>query len=112
MVSDPYNPTPMKPIKSNEIIDQLDTIIPNVVIEAVNNLLKEKFRGISATILQKDIVAEIIRLDSKITSKQIFDKKWMDFEEIYKKNGWLVTYDGPAYNESYEPSFNFKVKKK
>ena len=102
----------VKPLKPSDIVDNLDTIIPSVVIEAVNNLLKKKFRGSSAMIKQKEIVDEIIRLDDSMTSQKIFDEKWMDFEEIFKRNGWSVKYDGPGYSESYDAYFVFTPKKK
>lgn len=102
----------VKPLKPSDIVDNLETIIPSVVIEAVNNLLKKKFRGTSATIKQQEIIDEIIRLDDSMTSRKIFDEKWMDFEEIFKKNGWAVKYDGPGYSESYDAYFVFTPKKK
>lgn len=102
----------MKPIRPEEIIDQLETIIPPIVIEAVNNMLKSKYRGNGPIkVLQKDIVEEIIRLDNTITSNKIFDNKWMDFEEIYKKHGWKIDYEKPHYTETFEAYFTFTAKK-
>lgn len=100
----------VKPISPSDIIENLDKIIPSVVIQAVNNLLKKEFRGSSATILQNEIINEIIRLDGSYTKDMIFDNKMLDFEEIYRKNGWLVEYDKPGYNESYAHKFIFKKK--
>jgi hypothetical protein len=100
----------LKPISPSDIIENLDKIIPPVVIQAVNNLLKKEFRGSSATILQDDIVSEIMRLDGSYTRDMIFDNKILDFEEIYRKNGWSVEYDKPGYCESYTAKFIFKKK--
>jgi hypothetical protein len=36
----------VKPITPEEIMDNLGKIIPSVVFEAVNYLLKEKYRGL------------------------------------------------------------------
>lgn len=102
----------VKPITPNEIVDDLDKIIPSVVITAVNNILKSKYRGTGpVTIKQKDIVAEIMRLDGSITKDEIFDNKYMDFEKLYRKNGWIVEYDKPAYCETYDAFFTFKLRK-
>ena len=98
----------VKPISPSEIIDNLDKIIPPVVIQAVNNLLMKEYRGSQVTILQDDIVNEIILLDSAYTKDEIYGNKMLDFEEIYRKNGWSVEYDKPGYNESYSASFKFK----
>jgi hypothetical protein len=100
----------VKPISPSDIIENLDKIIPPVVIQAVNNLLKKEFRGSSATILQDDIVSEIMRLDGSYTRDMIFDSKILDFETLYRKNGWSVEYDKPGHNESYKPKFIFKKK--
>jgi hypothetical protein len=72
----------IKPIRPDEIMANLEKIIPTVVITAVNNLLTKNFRGGSVTIRQKDIAAEIMRLDASVTENEIYANKWMDFEEV------------------------------
>ena len=101
-----------KVISPDEIV--LEDQIPEFVIEAVNNLLKKKFMGGEAYILQNEIMAEALSLcpDSEITRQQIFKNKWMDFEPLFEKNGWSVRYDKSGYNESYEANFTFKKKNK
>ncbi len=100
----------VKPISPSEILGNLDKIIPPVVIQAVNNLLMKQYRDGSVTILQDEIIQEIINLDGAITRDQIFDNKWLDFEALYRQNGWSVEYDKPGYNESYTARFIFKKK--
>jgi hypothetical protein len=100
----------IKPISPGEIIENLEIIIPPVVIQAVNNLLAKKYRGDRTVIFQDDIISEIIKLDGSYTRKQIFDEKMLDFEELYRKNGWSVEYDKPAYSENYAPKFIFQKK--
>lgn len=101
----------IKPISPNEIMDNLKTIIPSVVIQAVNNLLKLKYRGNDVSIKQKDIMEEILRLDESMTSNVIYDNRYMDFESIYRENGWNVVYDKPGYGENYDAYFKFSKKK-
>jgi hypothetical protein len=100
----------VKPITPNEIVDNLENTIPSVVIQAVNNLLTKEYKGDRVVILQDEIISEIIRLDNSFTSRQIFDNKMLDFEELYRKNGWSVEYDKPGYNENYKANFIFKKK--
>ena len=99
-------------ITPQEILDDLSNIIPSFVFEAINNLLKKKFRGDKVTIKQDEIRAEIMNLEKRYTRQEIFDNKWMDFEKVYRDNGWNVSYDKPAYNENYDAYFEFSSKKK
>jgi hypothetical protein len=102
----------IKPITPNEIVENLDKIIPKAIIEAVNQLLTEKYRGNGeVTIKQKDIIERACSLDDTLTSDIVFKNKYLDFEDLYRKNGWKVSYDKPAYNETYEPYFKFEAKK-
>ncbi len=32
---------------------------------------------------------------------------WLNVEELYRAQGWTVTYDKPGYNESYPATFTF-----
>lgn len=34
------------------------------------------------------------------------------FEDIYRKEGWHVSYDKPVYDENYPSTFEFKIGKK
>jgi hypothetical protein len=99
------------PITPQEILADLPNIIPSFVFEAVNNLLKKKFRGESVTIKQDTIMDEIAKLQTTYTRQEIFDNKWMDFEKVYRDNGWKVEYDKPGYNETYDAFFVFTPKK-
>lgn len=103
----------VKPISPKDIMDNLETIIPSIVIESVNRLLKDKYRGTgSVSIKQDEIINEIIaNYGSRLSRQEIFDKKWLDFESLYRKNGWKVEYDKPAYNENYDAYFKFSADK-
>lgn len=96
-----------RPISPSEISQEF----PDAVIEAVNQLLKEKFRGDEVTLYQKDVIARIIKLDPSIKREELFEKKYMDFEDIFRKAGWVVEYDKPGWDENYEPYFKFRPKK-
>lgn len=97
----------IKPISPNEIQESLADIIPPEIVMAVNNLLKKKFRGNSVTIYQKEIEAEVFKINPKMTSEMIYDNHWMDFEPLFVAQGWDIEYDKPGYNESYEAYFIF-----
>ena len=98
----------VEPISPNDV----KKVIPDFVIEAVNQLIKEKWDGKKAIILQDDIMNIISSNDpddDKPSRNEIFNKGWLDFEDLYREKGWYVMYDKPAYNEFYKAKFIFKT---
>lgn len=97
------------PIKPEEII----FTVPDYVITAVNQLLKEQFVKRSVVITQEEVVKRIMDITGK-TRTEVFaeaDKGHiLDFEDTYRQFGWDVAYDKPGYNETYPASFKFTVK--
>lgn len=85
--------------------------IPDAVFDVVNELLSERFNESSIRIDQADIVKRICER-MKLTSQQVFDNGWLDFESAYRGAGWSVEYDKPGFNETYEPTFIFKQEKR
>jgi len=110
------NERKVKPLSPDEVAAESRKDIPHLVIEAVNNLLIKKVCGGRAVIKQSDISLEIQRLakvqGEPVTSQQIYDNGWLDFEPLFERVGWAVVYDKPAYNESYPATFEFTRKNK
>ena len=102
----------VKPITPQEVVGKKREQLPDAVILAVNEMIVEKWNGTEASFKQDDLVARIIAKDSNLTSKILFDSHHLDFEEIYQKEGWLVEYDKPGFNETYPATFSFKRKKR
>lgn len=105
---------PVKPITPAEAMKQKRTEIPDEIIRVVNDMLVEKMSIANPTsgitLFQKDIVGRAAEaLD--MTTSEIFARKWMDFEPIFRDAGWEVKYDKPAYNESYDAFFVFRSAK-
>lgn len=89
----------IRPIRPTETKNE----IPDFVIEAVNELIQENMDSCQyATILQKTIKERILT-----KTDQDFKFSWLDFEQLYRAEGWSVEYDKPGYNESYEAYFKF-----
>lgn len=106
------NMNKIKPISPYEINTVVGNHIPDFVINVVNNLIGKHWNGRSATIKQKEIKEEILKvLPEEYKEEDIYGKKWMDFEQLYVKEGWKVVYDKPAYNESYDATFEFTSNK-
>ena len=91
-----------KPIRPQDVKGE----VPNVVIEIFNMLINKKFSGSSAVIYQKEVVKILVE-EHSMNSDEIFDRCYLDVEEIYRKAGWRVVYDKPAYNESYDAYWVF-----
>jgi len=94
---------PIRPLGPKDVVK---SGIPEFVIEAVNELISEKYNDSSFVIRQNEVKDRIM---SKTT--QDFDWEWLNFEKIYRDAGWYVEYDKPAYCESYEAFFKFTPKR-
>jgi len=102
------------PVSPSDIRKSLGDIIPGFVVQAVNNLLKQKYRGqYPITLKQCDVISEILTLaPDNFDEKDLFIKKYLDFESLFERSGWSVSYNGQGFNESFEPTYKFKPKTK
>lgn len=95
----------VEPVKPSDMIIRF----PDAVIEVWNSLITVFFNGRESRVLQSEAVAALSqKLD--VNRRVILDSKYLDIEDVYRAAGWTVTYDKPAYNESYEPFFIFTRK--
>lgn len=103
-----------KPITPNQAKKKHITTIPDEIIETVNELLvKDSPHGeiiIRQDDLMKLVLPKLRQKNETITRGEVFDNNWFDFEPIFRKAGWKVKYDKPAYNESYEAYWAFSKK--
>lgn len=99
----------MTPITPAEARKKAETSIPQEVIEAVNELIAEKIgNGRYVTLLQKEVVNRICKKMPTVSAQILFDKHWLDFEDVFRRAGWQVEYDKPAYCETYEANWTFE----
>lgn len=99
------------PISPDEIMDNLDKIIPQYVIQSVNDILKQRFRGDSGVKMTVNELVTKIQTKKNISKQTILDEKYLDFEPLYRDNGWVVEFNTPSRDESYE-SYYFFTKNK
>jgi hypothetical protein len=95
----------IKPISPEDLV----MLVPDFVIEAVNELIIENWNGREARITQDSIIGRIISKES-ISRDEIYRRNLLNFEPIFEEAGWEVTYDKPGYCESYKAYFLFKKK--
>lgn len=99
-----------KPIKPSEVAQHKTRTIPGPVFDAFNTLIAKHWNGTQATFKQDDVVAEILRRYPGSQRHELFENGYLDVEESYRAEGWLVEYDKPAYNETYAARFTFRRK--
>lgn len=99
----------MKPIKPSQVKEKTP-LIPDSIIECVNNMIENKWDGFESKFYQKDLLKEVLEKDKALSKEEIFQKKFLDFEYLFRKSGWIVAYDKPAYNETYEAFWIFRKK--
>jgi hypothetical protein len=95
-----------KPISLDEISKYKKATLPDAVIECWNNLIAKNWNGSTSIVYQHQIV-HLINEVMNATINEIHDNKWLDIEDIYRNEGWKVTYSKPGYNENYNPYFEF-----
>lgn len=102
----------IKPITPNEALDQHEREIDPVLIKVVNEILKKGMstQSSSVTFRQDTLLSAYKKAGGTLSRATLFKDKHLDFEDIYRKAGWKVIYDNPAYNETYEPTFTFSKK--
>ena len=83
---------------------------PDFVLDEWNKMIGKKFTAGRAHVSQNEIIEALLPHTQHGNRQEIFDNHWLDVEEVYRAQGWTVVYDKPAYNETYEASFIFKVK--
>lgn len=103
--------------------------IPFFVVEVVNDMITDKLRKIVVDndsskdikfhIGQDDLVDNIIRKIDEMPSSElpekyqpfkrsdIFNKKWLDFEPLYREEGWFVKYEKELF--SVERNSNYWI---
>lgn len=96
----------MKPITPKEVGAKKAEVLPPDVIDEWNKAIATAWDGASAEVVQDDIVAALAKR-MNVDREQVFERGWVEVEEMYRAAGWRVSYDKPAYNESYPATFTF-----
>lgn len=94
------------PITPDEVVERKQFLIPEEMFEVVNDLIAKHWNGTFSTIYQSEILTGL--LVKGIDAATAFDNHYLDFEDAYRKIGWEVEYDKPAYNENYKAHFRFR----
>lgn len=107
----------IKPLTPKEVLSRRGKYLLPQLVEAVNTYLCENYNGKnSVKMLRKEVVNKTIELCSKnnihMTEQILYQKGHLDFEGVFKKYGWNVTYESPDRDESFESYYLFTPIKK
>ena len=104
----PLNTKPLSPKEAEE--NHLRNI-PDFVIAAVNRLLSNQANHKKIRIGQDEVIrhaTSIAEANGKyVTRDEFFNNHWLDFEALYRQEGWGVYYDKPGYSEDYNAFWVF-----
>lgn len=84
-----------------------ERVFPEFVIQAFNDEIIAVSNGRVATVDQNKVMDRILALKPELTRNQVFENKWLDVEEFYRRAGWKVEYVKPAYYETFTAYFVF-----
>lgn len=102
----------VKPISPNDIAEAKKTLVfPPKVIETWNFLIAKNWTEGRSIVYQNEAIELLMKNLGIEERNDIFHKKYLEIEDVYRAEGWTVVYDKPAYYETYEPSFTFRKKK-
>lgn len=96
-----------KPFSPKEAADAHVTNIPSEIINIVNKLLAETFTGTGSVIIRQYEITDAYI--AKYPDEKC-DYKWLDFEPLYRGQGWDVEYDKPGYGDDFDAYFKFTPK--
>lgn len=91
------------PIKPEDV---KDAPVPEEVVQVFNDLIQKHWDGKEARIEQSEVLLAVC-LAMGISKHQVFDKKLLDVEKVFRQAGWGVIYDKPFLAESYPAFFIF-----
>lgn len=118
----------VKPISPAEAANinkaAFEASIPEEVFEAFNELIVKNYvRSTGSSVVKQDEVIKLIidKLENNTNDEQHFSRQkckndilgnhWLDIENFYMNEGWIVNYEKSSYGESYfEAYFKFKMK--
>lgn len=93
----------MQPIRPDEVQCE----IPDGVIEAFNDLIRDAWNGREAVFsLQAALRAASAK--TGLGHDLLLEKHSLDVEHLYRAVGWIVEFHKPTYNEPGEPWFTFR----
>lgn len=100
----------IKPITPQEAKAKQVVSIHPTLIELINEHLVKNAADKSITLKQPELINAFMERHENFDRQKLFDDNMLDFEDAYRKQGWKVRYDKPAYYEGYDAYWVFEAK--
>lgn len=84
--------------------------VPGKVIECWNKCIQENLQVRGKKVSSRFLLEELsdkIKQEMECSHDEAQKKGWFDLEDVFRKQGWKVSYDQPGYNESYKAHYEF-----
>lgn len=97
-----------KPIKPEEVETKKASMIPDVIIEAFNELIVENYTKHGQSSFKLKEVEALVESKDKQIADQAYEKGWYDVESLFKEAGWIVGFESPNRTETFDEYFVFE----
>ncbi len=101
-----------KPIKPSEVTKLKTGTIPAEVFAAFNECIAKHWDGRRSRFTQDAVIASVLGRMPTTERHTLFENKWLDVEDCYRGEGWLVDYEKPGDNEPGPAVFTFTARSK
>lgn len=82
-------------------------LIPEEVLEIINSFLIGYSRA-PITITRKELIGKISEALA-IGEDEIFERRYLEFAEVYRAQGWSVVFEAPDRGERYDSYWRFSA---
>lgn len=72
---------------------------PDFVVDAFNGCIQDSHSQGTVQVMQEEVIMRMMSLNPELKRQEIFDKHYLDVENLYRRAGWTVTYIKPAYSD-------------
>lgn len=97
----------VEPISPKDVPGAKLSGMPDAVIQLWNGLIAREFSSGVAVVYQDEVIGALLESGVCKTRAEIFNKRYLDIEDIYKAKGWSVTYETSYYGD-HPATFKFK----
>jgi hypothetical protein len=84
---------------------------PDAVIETWNTLIQECLVNRTSIVGQNEAILALMDAMGLEPGERlrVYGLGWLNIESAYRDAGWVVHYDRPGFNESFEAFFTFEM---
>ena len=85
--------------------------VPDFVVQTVNELIGKFYLPGGFSINQNDVVTALMAKRGNVSRQQVFEQKWLNFENAFRQLGWKVEHSKGTWGEEGSAYFHFEEEK-